>query len=187
MKNFDFDVVKTDIIIDGGNVLKSENLVIMTDKVLKENKKKYLPQELIAELERLFEVDKVILIPPDKKDRYGHADGMLRFVDFNTVVANIFYKGWKEFEQSLRDSGLEIKYLEYNVKSKCKHNWAYINFLQTSELILIPKFGVEEDEQAFEQIAQLFPNYYGRIAQVEMNEIIKGGGMLNCMSWTVLE
>ncbi|HPN22783.1 MAG TPA: agmatine deiminase family protein, partial [Tenuifilaceae bacterium] len=37
MKSFKKEIVKTDIIIDGGNVVKSSNCVIMTDKIFKEN------------------------------------------------------------------------------------------------------------------------------------------------------
>ncbi len=65
-------------------------------------------------------------------------------------------------------------------------NWAYINFLQTKDLILVPKLNIEEDVQAFEQISRHYPSYAvkGRIAQVEMTKIVKEGGALNCATWT---
>jgi agmatine deiminase len=185
MKAFDYEVIETDIVIDGGNVVKSSNRVIMTDKVVKENQGKYTAEELIQELERLFEVEKVILIPQDKKDHFGHADGMLRFIDDSTVLANSYLKDWKPFEEPLHEAGIEIRYLEFETSKQSKNHWAYINFLQTKDLLLIPKFGVEEDEQALEQIASHFPAYQDRIAQVDMNEIAKESGALNCITWTI--
>ena len=70
-----------------------------------------------------------------------------------------------------------------------KLNWAYINFLQTRDLIIVPKFGIKEDQQAFEQIKNFFPEYsnQNRICQVDMNETAKYDGALNCITWTVKE
>jgi agmatine/peptidylarginine deiminase len=54
---------KTDIILDGGNVVKSEDSIILTDKIVWENKKHYSEKQLLNSLHELFEVDKVVLIP----------------------------------------------------------------------------------------------------------------------------
>jgi agmatine deiminase len=77
--------------------------------------------------------------------------------------------------------------LDVKVKKTDKRNWAYINFLQTKDLILLPKFGIDEDEQAFKQIEEYFPDYKNRIAQVDMTKIVRFGGALNCISWTTKE
>ncbi|WP_240524937.1 agmatine deiminase family protein [Candidatus Sulfidibacterium hydrothermale] len=68
-----------------------------------------------------------------------------------------------------------------------KRNWAYINFLQTKDLILLPKFEIDEDEQALEQIKRYYPDYAenDRIAQINMTKIVKYGGALNCITWTI--
>jgi agmatine/peptidylarginine deiminase len=73
------------------------------------------------------------------------------------------------------------------VKKQNKNNWAYINFLQTKDLILLPKLGTDEDEQALKQISDFYSDYAdkNRIVQVEMNDIIALGGALNCISWTI--
>jgi agmatine/peptidylarginine deiminase len=87
----------------------------------------------------------------------------------------------------LKEAGLNLEYIDFKVKKKDKRNWAYLNFLQTKDLILIPKFGIDEDEQAFEQIKCFYPDYNGKIAQVEMSEIVRFGGALNCITWTTKE
>jgi agmatine deiminase len=63
------------VILDIGNVIKTDHGVIFTDKIFKENSAKYNRDELIRKLIELFEVDQVIIIPWDKNnDFYGHAD-----------------------------------------------------------------------------------------------------------------
>ena len=66
-----------------------------------------------------------------------------------------------------------------------KHNWAYINWLQTDRVLLIPSFDCPEDEQAYTQIASLMPMYKGCIEMVTANDLISHEGCLICASWTV--
>jgi len=178
--------VKSDLIIDGGNIVKSSDCIILTDKIVKENRLSYSKHELISKLQNTFEVDKVILIPWDTLEPYGHADGMLRFIDNETVLINDLYKKDTVLAYRLKSSGLKYEFLNFNVKKKFKNNWAYINFLQTKDLILLPRFGAEEDNQALEQIRNFYPEYGDdRIAQIDMNDIVELGGALNCISWTI--
>ena len=185
--------IKSNIILDGGNVVKSSNCVILTDKIFEENKKHYDRTQLIDKLKELFEVEKIVIIPWDKSEPYGHADGMLRFIDDSTILINGYFREnskrfQKEFFGALEQN--ELKYIEltFNVPNPKDHwNWAYVNFLQTKDLILVPKFGIEEDQQALEQIQKYYPAYSNnnRIAQVEMSKIIQHGGALNCITWTI--
>ncbi len=82
-------------------------------------------------------------------------------------------------------AGLRTEFIDYKVKTKDVRNWAYLNFLQTKDLILLPKFGIDEDNQAFEQIENFYPDYRGKIAQVDMTGIVRYGGALNCITWTI--
>lgn len=183
------ETIKTDIILDGGNIVKSKNCIILTDKVVKENRIKYKKNELLKELKRVFDVEKVIPIPWDKKEKFGHSDGMLRFIDDNTVLINEIYEEDNELLNCLRKNGLKAEVLRVKIKKQSKWNWAYINFLQTKDLILLPKFGIEEDQKALEQICYFYSEYAKkkRIAQIEMKDIVKKGGALNCITWTIKE
>jgi len=178
--------MKTDIILDGGNVVKSKNCVILTEKIVQENQFWYDKPKLIKLLENLFEVEHVVLVPWWKKEPYGHADGMLRFIDDETVLVNGIEKS-PNLERRLKEHGLKFEYLRYNVEKENENYWAYINFLQTKDLILLPKFNADEDEQALEQMKIYYPNYArnNRIVQVDMTEIVKYKGALNCISWTI--
>jgi agmatine deiminase len=175
---------KSDLIMDGGNFVKSTDCIILTDKIVKENQHSYTKKELIKKLHDIFQVEKVILIPWYKKEKYGHSDGVLRFIDDKTVLISHYYRTDSVMLYRLKVGGLIPKFIEFNVKKQDKRNWAYINFLQTKDLILLPKFGIDEDLQAFKQIENFYPAYKGKIAQVDMTEIVKFGGALNCITWT---
>jgi len=184
--------IKTDLIIDGGNVVKSENAIILTDKVVWENERNYSEKQLIKKLHDLFEVDKVVLIPWDEGCVYGHADGMLRFVSNEKVLISGFYeKADKELKkwilEALDNAKIDRDWLRISHK-EVEDNIAYINFLQTKDLILVPALNrTEEDDKALEEISNHFPKYTDRIEKVDMSEIARHGGALNCITWTTLE
>ena len=87
--------------------------------------------------------------------------------------------------QILQQHFSDVYKLEYDVPKQHKHNWAYINWLQTDKVLLIPSFGCSEDELAVEQITSYMPMYKDRVEMVPANDLIRHEGCLNCASWTV--
>ena len=79
---------------------------------------------------------------------------------------------------------IELNLSEYNELS-----WAYINALQTRDVIIVPGIGnTKLDNEAMSHFIALYPDYKGRIYQVQMKVFIeKWGGALNCCSWTISE
>jgi agmatine deiminase len=188
--------VKSDLIIDGGNVVKSKNGIILTDKIISENKDFYNQNQLREVLKTTFKIDKLTIIPWDKEDEneyFGHSDGMIRFINETTVLINGYFREYSEqfqnyFFGELRKSGLEYVELKFEVEKPNEElNWGFINFLQTKNVIIIPQFGIAEDEQAFEQFVKIFPHYAqeNRIEKVNASRIIEGGGVLNCLTWNI--
>lgn len=177
---------KSDLLLDGGNLVKSENSIILTDKVAIENR--LTKTETINRLKRTFEVDAVVLIPWYKKEKFGHSDGVVRFIDNNTVLLHEIDKTNSTLTRKLQESKLDIIWLEFEGKKNKKLNWSYINFLQMDNAILVPKLNIEEDEQALEQIQKHFKSFVDakRVVQVEIRDLVEtGGGALNCISWTI--
>ena len=191
------NIVKSDIILDGGNVVKSDNCVIMTDKIVIENKHKYTKVQLLSKLRELFEVDKVVLIPWDHGERYGHADGMVRFIDNETVLLQGYYNTRKDLFKddfldylldSLKENHLNYEFLNIDYPEKINAKFAYLNYLQTKDFILLPSLGIDKDDEAMEgEIKKCFPDYTDKIQKIKMNSIIAKGGALNCISWTIKE
>ncbi len=184
--------VKTDIILDGGNVVKHKNAVILTDKIIWENKRDYSKTLLTKTLKDLFEVEKLVYIPWNKGCIYGHSDGMLRFINEDTVLISGFYETIdldlkNELLASLKEAKIEWEWLRCS-ENETEENIAYINFLQTSNLFLLPKLNKEkEDKEALKIISKFYKNYADRekIFQIDMTDIIKFDGALNCISWTI--
>lgn len=174
------------LILDGGNVVKGKEKVIITNKVIDDNIYQMSEVEIIKELETLLEAE-IIIIPALKDDDTGHADGMIRFIDENTVLISELYETDSILLKRLKKAGLKFEFLRLQSKRKHKYHWAYINFLQTKDLILLPKFKLEEDDHALSEIKRHYPVYANndRIAQVDISPIVKYDDALNCISWTI--
>jgi agmatine deiminase len=182
--------IKSKIILDGGNVVRWRDKVILCDKVFSENpgtSKKLL----IRELEELFEVEKLIFIPQHPNDFTGHADGLIRFYDGNTVVINDLKNEKDQFKRAfyiaLHNADLEYIEIPYNPYNNQKHSQAngiYINYLQMKDVIIIPTFGMVEDDLVVKQFEQLFRGQ--KVATVDSNEIADKGGILNCITWNIV-
>lgn len=93
----------------------------------------------------------------------------------------------KRFRRILNANFKKVIELSFSTRKPHKHSWSYINWLQTEQVLILPKFGIDEDEQAFKQISSLMPDYAGRIEMVDANDIVIHGGCFNCCSWTIRE
>ena len=181
-----------DMVIDGGNFVKSASNVILTEKVLKENLK--LSKETICSTLKIeIDIDNVFIIPQLPYDITGHADGMVRFMnDTDLLVADYSTesKSWRtKMDKALEKTGLNIiPYPSRTVNEKNKDGdytakGTYINFLQLEHCILFPLFGLETDDYALVQTRELYPHH--RVIPIYSNEIAIDGGVLNCITWNI--
>lgn len=180
---------ETQLVIDGGNVVPCGDYIVMTNKLFSENKKNDGDKTLIDELEKAFG-HKVIIIPwhKTKDDEYGHADGLIKYAGGKRILMGNHRESHPEEADAMRNElechGFEVTELRYNVRRPNEdYNWAYINFLQVGDNIIMPTFGIAEDAQAREQIQAAFPNceVYG----IRANEIADEGGALHCLTWNI--
>lgn len=183
-KELGISCYKSELIIDGGNVVKVGDYIIMTDKVYSENS--HLTPDIVRkQLKEIFHAN-IIMLPWDKYEIYGHTDGILRAIDNRTVLMTN-YEDYDpvfaaRFEKILKEH-FEVKKLKYGSSKRYKHRWAYINFLQVGKHIIIPGFGVPEDKEALEQIQEYYPEC--SVHQIECSEIVDKGGALNCITWNI--
>lgn len=175
--------------IDGGNVVHSGCRVLMTAKVFEENPQ-WTPRDLIECLTRTFGAD-IILLPWDTNEIYGHTDGIVRFIDEDTVLMTNYVQFDPDmaarFRRILKAHFEKVYELSFRATKPYKYSWAYINWLQTDKVLILPKFNIPEDEQALEQITKLMPHYKGRIEMVDATDLIRYEGGLNCASWTLYD
>lgn len=182
----------SDINLDGGNVLLCGDRAIISDRVFSENPD--FPRDaLLTELTHLLETE-IIIIPAQRDDLTGHADGMVRFIDRNTLLGNNRNEEYKYWSKGINEV-LEKHSLAYH---DVPFFWSYkdtahplhaigiyVNYLEVGNLIVLPVFGVpgNKDAEALACFRKLFPNH--TIETIDYNEVALEGGLLNCTTWTL--
>ena len=179
------DYTKVDVVIDGGNIVKCGDCIVMTEKVFEENKDKSR-DEVERILHDAFRCD-ILFLPWDRNEYFGHSDGVVHYAGKGKIlltnyddISTYFYR---RFRKAL-ETRFEVIPLKYNVKRKHARSWAYINFLQIGKLVLVPQLGVAEDEQAMEQIGKALSDC--EVIGIPALEAVRRGGALNCISWNVM-
>lgn len=213
LDKLDIDVIQSGIILDGGNVIKTNKGIIIVDKVFKENT--HLRKDiLIKRLENYFN-NEIIFLPWDKAEKYGHADGIVRYIDKGRVLMTNYHQYSKNFAHKFMkvlSRYFDVEVLDFNVEKPCKYNWCYINFLRVQDKIFLPQLTwedysglrcaaplpeglrtkrkprwyhshIKEDEQALVQFQRIFPKC--EIIPVSCPQIVEKGGALNCISWNI--
>lgn len=178
------------IVLDGGNVIKTSNKIIICEKIFKENPSK-IKSDLIDELVEQFKADKIIFIPWDRNDFTGHSDGMVRFVDDDNVIINERTYENPQCEELLRSTLkqaklniIEMPFSPPNDPTYLSAKGLHLNFLQMKQAIIVPVFNQTSDDRAMRTIENIFT---GQIAiALSCEEIAEEGGVLNCISWNIL-
>lgn len=179
----------SDINLDGGNVLICDGRAIISDRIFAENPN-YEKDSLVDELSKLLECE-IIIIPAQNGDYTGHADGMVRFVNRNTILGNSLeseFKYWRDGMQKVIHQ-YDLKYIDvpfFEQKDRKHPDSAigiYVNYLEVNNLIVMPVFGREEDKQAIDIIQKVFPDKI--IETINYNDVAQEGGLLNCTTWVI--
>jgi agmatine deiminase len=182
----------SEVVLDGGNVVRWGKRAIITDKAFRENSglKKF---QLFGMLWVQLQVDEVIVIPNEPDDVIGHADGMVRFLDAETVFINDYSKVDPSFRRGLlrllRRARLKWIDLPYCPVAEVIDGipsavGCYANFLMVRGLIVLPTFGIPEDDIARHVLVERAPHF--AIESIDCTDLAKEGGVLNCVTWTIV-
>lgn len=173
--------------LDGGNVVRVGQKVIVTDRVFSENPG--VPPARVRE--QLSEAlrGELIIIPADPHDFTGHADGIVQYLDERTVLIND-YRGkeaqlGQQLASVLNNAGLTCVPFPYFPQEGTYSSalGAYINFVRIGPLVLLPVFDLPSDEAAVYQTERLFPDC--RVIPLNVSELAPLGGLLHCVTWTI--
>lgn len=185
--------VFSEINLDGGNVVMFGNKAIITDRIFSENPD-WEEDALLSELSKLLECE-IIIIPAYKPeyDFTGHADGMMRFADSNTVIVNDLKQDYKYMREAIVKAldAAGLKYIDFpwfehkDRKNKDNAIGIYLNYLKVDNLIVMPVFGVpgNKDAEALAKLKEIFPDK--TIETIDYNDVALQGGLLNCTTWVV--
>ncbi len=196
--NLNLSIKKVPLIVDGGNIVKSGTKVIMTEKVLSDNKKNHSEKVTLQILRKELKVDDIFIIPRQPNDWSGHADGMVRFYDEHTLLVNYFTQessSWrKRLDSAIRKTGLntiDFPYVHSDRRTSDGEYTAhgcYINYADVGDTIFFPKFGNEfsnNDCMALDRAKELFKEPKYQVLSVDADSIAWDGGVLNCCTWNI--
>lgn len=190
-----------DIMLDGGNVVRQGDVAIITDIVFRHNFT-WERDHLLRTLEKYLEA-KVVIIPKEPDDDMGHADGIVKWIPgANKVLLSNFVPRqdgyFEDVSDALVDAGIDYELFPLacdKCPELCEKDFRsqypladdynpgfgyYVNFLLIQNLILLPSFGIEEDEGALNVTKALFPDY--DIRQIDCRDLSMHGGVLNCVT-----
>lgn len=193
-----------DIILDGGAIEVYEDAAIISDRVFRDNPKQN-ESELLEKLKTVLGLKKINVIPQHPYDFTGHVDGLLRFVDADTVLINdlsgiksftkddlkiprnkITQQWYYSFMGAVLNSGYRIKKLIYTAESNTNNDKSakgiYMNFLQYDNQILMPTFNdAKNDLEAKNRLEEVFKK---KIIEIPATELAAEGGIINCVTWS---
>ena len=180
--------------LDGGNVVACAKHKILTDKVFMENGKEKYDSDFCESLSLTLH-SHIIFLPwhcdnPHEynADVYGHADGMIHHVGYNRVLMSnhrdFFPEEADKIKCRLENAGFKVAEMLFDVPNPNRDfNWAYINYLQVGNKIIVPTFGIPEDKQALKYIQDANPECIVR--GFRMRDIVRNGGGLHCITWNI--
>ncbi len=182
------------IILEGNNVVKWEDKVILTNKVLKDNRYQfdYDDRAIIKQLENIFGC-RVIIIPALPGNKTGHAGSLLRFINAKQVFVNSIngiseekLEWLEDFQRILMKNNLSQVDLPCNIEnSEVTAGGSYLDYLQVGKLIIVPLTGDRDnDKKAINLIRSSFTGDY-IIETIENFPETKSRVKLNRMAWTI--
>lgn len=197
---------KDNLILDGGNFIHNgQGSAIVTNRVIADNQN--LSIERIREIFKTqLNISNLIFAPVEPGDETGHIDGMVRFVNEQTILVASYpdnyeigdknisetdYKISKQFLDNLSHSLAEqfkVVRIESSIpKTDTKFPSAfgnYINFLRIGDIVFLPQYGISQDRKAIDKFKNNFPNLTVVLIRTDIDKLSKFGGVLNCISWT---
>lgn len=182
------DYPYTDLILDGGNVVDNHNgKIVITDRFLIDNDLNKDQAKQI--LKKALHAQEVAIIPVDDPKGLAHADGMIMFIDENTLVLNQYDEPFRtDIIQELKTSFPSINIVEITAEWD-NSSWdkkfssacgIYVNSLMTIQNIYLPTFGNKLDTDIRKQIA---PHTSKKIISIPAEQVCFMGGSVRCLGW----
>lgn len=182
---------KTALLNDGGNFVDDyAGNAVVSRKFLRDNG--LSEDEAREALRKLTGAQNIAFIEADEQGGLEHADGVVSFVDTNTLVINSYPEDQayaRALEADLRRGlpGVKIHKIVTPYDGSEIHDdrfgsacGLYTNALVTPERVYLPQFGVPEDKIALEQVRAVTSR---EVVPVPSRQVCFMGGGVRCMSW----
>ncbi|MDC5705769.1 agmatine deiminase family protein [Vibrio europaeus] len=183
--------IESDLLNDGGNFVDDyAGNAVVSRKFLRDNR---LTEEKAREvLTKLAGLKNIAFIDSDEQGGLEHSDGVVSFVDTNTLIINSYSEDPVYAEKLKSDlrRGLpnviiheivtpydDSEIYDDRFGSACG---LYTNALVTPNRIYLPQFGIPEDKKALEQVQKATTRQVVPIASANVCHM---GGGVRCTAW----
>lgn len=200
-----------DLILDGGNFIHNGlGTAIVTDRIISDNESLF-ESEIKEILEKKLGIRELIIVPAEPGDDTGHIDGLVRFLNENTLAVSeypdeYFYKesyiSVEEYSESKRvteniarflmEKGFKVLRIPNSIPLKGKYNFEnatgnYLNFLSVGNKIFLPQYN---DRISNERAVNAFKkgNEEYRLEKkiipvmADATPLAEYGGVINCIT-----
>lgn len=181
------------LILDGGNLIQNgQGLAITTNRIIAENESCSINQ--IQEIfKKRMGIDRLIFVPVEPGDVTGHVDGMIRFIDAQTIIVGAYESDYKEGKEFMDELSRQFE-SDFNVvrivnatpKKQRPEEFPsaygnYVNFLKIGDTIFLPQYDLSTDlaaKKEYEKYFKVVP------IKIDVDKLAELGGVLNCITWT---
>jgi|TARA_B110000046_G_scaffold156207_1_gene166935 agmatine deiminase len=196
-------IVSKKFILEGGSIESDGKGVLLTTKqcLLSGSRNSDMTQSQIEEflmhelgLKKILWLNHGALIGDDTD---AHVDTLARFCAVDTIAyvkckdsQDVHYKTLKCMEDELIDfkdlSGKKYKLVALPMPDACYDQESnrlpatYANFLLVNDGVLVPSYGVRQDQEALDRIQNIFPKR--KVIGVDCLPLIQQNGSLHCIS-----
>lgn len=180
---------------EGGNLWSDgQGTLIMSSQIFYSNRY-YSRDTMLDYLHEVFHFDKAIIAPRLTLEETGHIDLLVKLGSEDTVFVSkaesfsaeeVLRKVKRLFERETNAKGnpynvielptppLYLNWFNYTIRR------AYTNSLTVNKQVLVPVFGIKQDEEALRIYEDALPDY--TIIPIDSTIGINGGGAVHCMT-----
>ncbi len=197
---YDTEVVKVDLILEGGAVESNgiDTILTTAECMLNKNRNAALSKdEMTQKLQDEFGMSRILYLNHGYlagDDTDSHVDTLARFVDEKSIMYvkcedtnDEHYKELKLMEDELKTFRNEhdFKLIALPMSDACYFDEerlpaTYANFLFVNGAVLVPTYGVKQDEEALKIFRETFPAK--DIIGIDCFSLIKQHGSLHCVT-----
>jgi len=193
------------VILDGGNLTHNgKGLGICTNRLIADNEHLF-KEDVIEAVKTYFGLQTLLIIPAEHGDDTGHVDGLVRFINNETVLVSKYPYKWKksncfiskddytiavkqleELDKYFNSEGLKVYRIPNGIPYDLIFESAvgnYMNFFRVGDTIFIPQYGRrEQDQNAIDALIKAGIKENNIIRVPDCAELAELGGVLNCIT-----
>ncbi|XP_032239855.1 putative agmatine deiminase [Nematostella vectensis] len=186
----------SDIVIEGGNIVENgKDIAITTARIYNDNPSIEQAQ-LVRKLEN--EINRTVVVLDDPKDTTGHSDGLVSFVDENTLLISMFddadaprYYSSMEKAVTSKFPNVTVVPLPCYTKKDTEHGFktaegSYANSLVTNNAVYVAMYANQAANAVAERVFRDNTPITKEVIPVyKAGEVPILGGSVRCMSWQI--